>query len=281
MTSTETSVQLVLENTPVETYYIGQYPVRVKREDLCCPYPGPMFSKIRGVVAHIRKRDEPTIGVLDTFHSKGGWAVAYVCNALKKKCIDFYPVYKDDKELRPQQKMCRDFGASLIPLKAGMSAVLYHLARRGLKSIEEESGMSTYLMPNALKLPESVEETALECIRTDTTCDTMVISISSATIAAGVLKGLAAKQEFPWVILHMGYDRSEDQVREYISGLAPAFPMAKVMLINEKYAYKQEARHGIPSPFPANPFYDLKAWQWLCRNINETMGNVLFWDVGA
>ncbi len=53
--------------------------------------PGPSFSKIRGVVAHIKNRPESVIGVLDTYHSKAGHAVAYVCNHLGRQCVDFWP----------------------------------------------------------------------------------------------------------------------------------------------------------------------------------------------
>ena len=60
---------MLVNNTPVEQYKIDGRTIHVKREDLCCPYPGPSFSKMRGVVAHIENRPEQVIGGLDTFHS--------------------------------------------------------------------------------------------------------------------------------------------------------------------------------------------------------------------
>ena len=39
----------LVDNTPIEKH-CG---IWVKREDLCCPPPGPPFSKVRGVVEHI------------------------------------------------------------------------------------------------------------------------------------------------------------------------------------------------------------------------------------
>src|SRR5262249_34387357 len=152
--------------TPVEHH--PELGLWVKREDLCCP-GGPNFSKTRGVYAHVAKRPEGVIGVLDTHHSQGGWAVARACAALNKHCVLFYPVRKADRNLlytgmkptqdpvwgewgdilRPQQVAAFNLGAGLVPLAAGRSAVLYHRAKSALS---EERG--SYMMPNALKLPE-------------------------------------------------------------------------------------------------------------------------------
>ena len=49
---------MVVDGTPLITYPAGNLEVIVKREDLCCPYPGPSFSKMRGVAAHIANRPE-------------------------------------------------------------------------------------------------------------------------------------------------------------------------------------------------------------------------------
>ena len=69
---------MLISNTPIIPYEIEpHYHVYVKREDLCC-VDGPNFSKIRGVYEHLKTVREDTIGVLDTYHSKAGWAVAMV-----------------------------------------------------------------------------------------------------------------------------------------------------------------------------------------------------------
>jgi len=62
---------VIVSGTPVEQV---DERIWVKREDLCCPLPGPEFAKIRGVYSHIKNRPEDVIGVLDTYHSKAGWA---------------------------------------------------------------------------------------------------------------------------------------------------------------------------------------------------------------
>jgi hypothetical protein len=261
----------LVHGTPVETHD----GILVKREDLCSPFPGPSFAKIRGVVAHIKKRPETLIGVLDTFHSKAGWAVSYICAALGKRTLNFFPKYKNDLILRRQQAVARSFGAELVALQAGRSAVLYHQAKR------QAAAAGGYMMPNALKLPETVTEVAAEVARTRAAADHLVISVSSGTIAAGVILGLARTERFPELWLHMGYDRSETELRAYIQGYAPALGVwpTPVHIVNEHFGYK-DAAAGC-APFPCNPYYDLKSWNWLIRERAKLRGRTLFWNIGA
>ena len=273
----------LVEGTPVDDL---DDRLSVKREDLCSPYPGPAFAKIRGVYAHIAKRPEETIGVLDTFHSKAGWAVAYVARALGKQSLDFYPRYRaDGEELREGQREARENGAELYSLAAGRSAILYHRARK------ESAARGAYLMPNALKLPETVEEVSAEVLRTPNLdrYDHLVISVSSGTIAAGVLAGFARAGAFPRVTLHAGYSRSPEALRRYVASKVPriaTWPSGEVEIVDEGYAYKEPAK-GLrePPPFPCNPYYDLKAWKWLREGAGRerTAGarRVLFWNIGA
>ena len=268
------------DNTPLEKV-AGWDQVWVKREDMSCPEPGPCFSKIRGVYARIAARPEKLIGVLDTYHSKAGWAVAYICHLLGKECINFYPKYKaDGDDLREQQQRAVAFGATLHPLKAGRSAILYHTARR------ETEKLGGYLMPNALKLSETVTECAREVERTAGLEDFehVIISISSATVATGVMKGLHQQGLNPTVWLHMGYERSQDAIRRYMLKYHPAgFPFP-IHFINEKYGYKDQAKTGDfkSPPFPCNPYYDLKAWRWMDREgLAQMPGRVLFWNIGS
>lgn len=262
---------------------MGSYSVYVKREDLCCPYPGPSFSKIRGVVAHIRLRPEPVIGVLDTFHSKAGWAVSYVCRTMGKTAVNYYPVYKGHPPgLRPTQIEADRLGAQLVPMSAGRSAVLFHAARKALL----RSHPKAYMMPNALKLSESVTENATETAASIVflpAAGTIVISISSGTVAAGILRGLAdagALSRYD-VVLHMGYSRSIEACRRYIHVSAGLWmdEGSGIRFVDEGYDYA-EAATGISAPFPCNPFYDLKAWKWMCENISTLTQPLTFWNIG-
>lgn len=279
-----TTIRDLVRMTPIERHLLNGVGVYVKREDLCSPFPGPSFSKIRGVVAHMRDRPEMTIGVLDTYHSKAGWAVSYVGRALGKRVINFWPHYTLDAlhDLRPQQQHAERLGATLVALKAGRSSILYHQARKQLASY----GTDVYLMPNALKLPESVTENAKEAARgIPHDVKTVVISISSGTVAAGVVRGLSETRPDLHYIFHMGYDRSEVAASQYLFEAADVARIPSHEFINEGYAYRDAAK-DITAPFPCNPYYDLKAWKWLAKAVERVdfghpSGHILFWNIGA
>lgn len=304
------------EGTPLEDH-LDTCGLLVKREDLSCPQPGPPFSKTRGVVSHMRKRVEAGVklfGALDTYHSQAGHAVAYGARLLGVESVNYYPVYKDDGrsidegvplawvakgppipsiklphvKLRDPQLRSNELGAEIVGLPAGRSAVLYHTA---LKDCMARGG---YMMPNALKLPETVEETAAEVVRTFEKASRneydvlrsspWLISCSSATIASGVMKGLAwAVGSQRKVILHMGYERSASAVLTYLNsrlGEPESYPKGILEVVNEGYAYKDQAKPGPTPPWPCNPYYDLKALRWWLREGRAKYGRAVFWNIG-
>lgn len=278
---------MLVTNTPVEPYMLPcGIRVLVKREDLCCPPPGPPFSKMRGVVAHLRHRPEATIGVLDTYHSKAGWAVAYACRALGKRTINYWPRYTTDSDgiLREPQQAAAALGAATVAVPAGRSAILYHRASADLKDRGNLFRETVYMMPNALKLTESVDENAAEARRTLPLlppAGTLVISISSGTVAAGVLRGFGAAKYT--AVLHMGYSRSHAATRDYIDRMATAGqffqPLPSFRLVDEGYAYGD--RVDVECPFPCNPWYDAKAFLWLKNHAPTLAKPIVFWSIGA
>jgi hypothetical protein len=274
------------DGTPVEWY--PNLGLHVKREDLCCP-GGPNFSKTRGVYAHIKNRPEQFIGVLDTRHSQGGWAVARACVEFNKQCVEFYPVLKNGSPSGGiVQEQCRALGAQLLPLKAGRSAVLYHQAKSWLRGHSDQPPI--YMMPNALKLPEMVSETAAEVGRTDLPdIKTVLISASSGTIAAGVIRGLQEKKWEGTIVVHLGYSRPEEAVRVYLEKMAIPTPFwgyvkgylgSKIQIVDEGYSYSDPAILGLDPPFPSNEFYDLKAFRWWMKTGRAKYGEALFWNIG-
>jgi Pyridoxal-phosphate dependent enzyme len=276
-------MSMCVTGTPLEHYPdLGLW---VKREDMCCP-GGPNFSKARGVYAHIAARPEPIIGVLDTSHSQGGWAVARACSMLGRVCHNFYPWTKKQQltweqepedtpmPVPPVQRQSRKLGALLHPLPAGRSAVLYHRARAYMQGLE-----GGYMMPNALKLPESVAETAGEFNRTQlpNSMGCVLVSASSATIAAGVLRGMSGLS-LPLVV-HLGYSRSHDEVRRYMTTMA-GWAGGGVHIVDEGYSYADQARPGPTPDFPCDRFYDLKALRWWVREGCRLWDQALFWNIG-
>src|SRR5574341_585492 len=122
-----------ISNTPWTRTLIGNRSVWVKHEEDCAPPGAPPFGKLRGVMAHISGRQETTIGCLDTVHSKGGWAVAWVCAQLGRKARIYYPRFVKDRGWQESQNRAAELGADICPLPAGRSCILYHQARRDME----------------------------------------------------------------------------------------------------------------------------------------------------
>ncbi len=274
-----------LSSTPVEEHE----GFLVKREDLCTiGTAGPPFSKMRGVIEHVANRPESVIGVLDTYHSQGGHAVSFACSLLGKQCVNYWPRRKADafKALSPQQVASQSLGAGLIELPAGRSAVLYHRAKTDLNRYAD-----SYMMPNALKLPEMITATMAEVAETIelATVSHVVVSISSGTIAAGVLAGLDKMGWKGTLTLHMGYTRPERAVMAYMSKITRAAvgydplpsPRIRLNFIDEGYAYGDPVHPC--TPFPSNVYYDAKAWRWLMNVSDHRLipDDTLFWNIGA
>jgi pyridoxal-phosphate dependent enzyme len=262
---------MLRENTPIEHY--PELGLWVKREDKACIKPGPQFSKTRGVYSRVKSVPQNIIGVLDTAHSQAGHAVAMACKILGKECINFYPNFKHTPGPKEPQRRAEELGAELRDLPAGRSAILFHAAKK------QTEALGGFMMPNALKLEESVLETAREV--PSESYDYVLIPISSGTIAAGVIKGFHQRQlvKQPKFLIHMGYTRSKDQVLKYLSEQSGVSSL-NCILIDEEYQYKDVARGDFIPPWPCNQWYDLKAVQWWLANRSKYQGKCLLWNIG-
>jgi len=268
----------ILKDTPVIEYNVGNRIINVKREDLCTDEA--KFSKIRGVFSHLQNISSPVIGVLDTYHSKAGWGVSYICSFLNKKAVVFYPEFKNEPGIRESQINAKRLGAEIIPLKAGMSSVLWYQSRKRLKELY---GEGCYMISNGLKLDESIVETSLQVDSVDKKFfkdTTWMISISTGTIAIGVLKGLLKHNADVNVILHLGYSRNINNIEAKIEKALPNYRDNIILVyVDEKYDYKDYVE--FPCEFPCNKYYDLKAWKWLVNNMDQIdTKNIMFWNIG-
>jgi hypothetical protein len=271
---------MVVDGTPVK--YYSEWRLWVKHEERCCP-GGPDFSKTRGVYAWVKSRSEQIIGVLDTSHSRGGWAVARACSLLGKECHLYYPVRKADwlkSDLKPQQYEAQKLGACLFDLPAARSAVLYHRAKR---YVEEAGGA---MMPNALKLPETVEETKREFLRTELPpVNTILISASSGTIAAGVIAGVQAKGWRGKVVIHLGYSRSRSAVINYLDKMVGGLLLRcndELEIVDEGYSYADQARPGPTPSWSCDLWYDCKAFRYFVKGLPGLFepDKTLLWNCG-
>lgn len=290
---------MIRKNTPIETYQIKGRTVYVKREDLCTEPPGPPFSKCRGLYAKLKKmkRDDgvTVVGYVETPISMAGWGVAWVAQKLGMKAVIFDPQYlhTPPATILVHREKWKQFNPDIIPIKAGMTCVNQHIAKKMLK---KEYGKKAVMLPIGISFRETIMETGKELLRTILNPDPdmpllfypnhIVVCVGSGTICSGLLKGLQGVRRHVDLIGVMAYDKNMRKKRKSIFAKAGVkdkntlFPYkVNLTLINEKWEYTEPSFGDCP--FPCHAYYDLKAWSWLERHIHTLKGTVLFWNIGS
>lgn len=279
--------KLINNNTPIEKYIINDITVHVKREDLSVDSPAPQLSKLRGLIPYLKKLKKDGIkivGYADSPISTSGWGVAWACKQLGMKAVIFTPTYKTNTPptLIKQRKKYKKFKAKIVPIRAGIMRVSYNVAKLQLK----ENYKNSVMLPMGLPFDESVYGTYKEVLRTKNIkkYKTIIIPIGKGTIAAGVWKGLDTVKSKATIYGLMASTSDTEKSMELIRKKAVLTNIGlfksdvKFELIDEGWAYKNKAE--IKTSFPCNPYYDLKAWQFLVENIAKFEQPILFWNIG-
>ena len=278
----------ILNNTPVEQYNVKGRPVYIKREDLCTKPPAPPFSKCRGLLPHMKKLKESVfeiVGYVETSISMAGWAVAWCAKELDLKVVIYEPKFKDKPSsdlMVGHKEMWAKFDVTIEPIPAARTCVNYYIAR---KLIKQKYGRTAYLLPTGIPSNETVIETGREYRRTIEdigTVNYVVICVGSGTICSGILRELKSNEGQIIGVLCREGSLSQKRVdilnkTSYRSEGLFLHPN-QLRLINEGWEYTQKSE--VSCPFPCHPYYDLKAWEWLVKNISNLSGRILFWNIG-
>lgn len=280
----------ILDSTPIEKYQVDGFPIFVKREDLCVPPPSPPFSKMRGLIAHLKKLKSEGINkvaYVETSISMAGWGIAWACEKLNLEAVIFEPQYKDRNELSEPLKLLQkhkekwlEHGAKLIPLPAHMASVNYYRARRWI----QDNDPNLHLLPLGIPLEETIVETAEVASQSYSGFKNIVVNVGSGTICAGILRGLSSHEVFLWGIMGRSGNRSEKYRSVFkksglLHGSLISYPV-HLKIVDPGYGYT-EMESRVEAPFPCHPFYDLKAWKWLVDNLDLLKPPVLFWNIGS
>ena len=163
--------------------------------------------------------------------------------------------------------------------------------------MEEHYPKNSEMLPIGMSFPETVDATAAEYIWTlkeyKLQPKNVVLCVGSGTIAAGVARGIAESnlKTKLWGILTR--DGSVPEKLRYMEKLA-GFPLSSegmlgtfsstsVTLLSSGFEYTQKSK--IVVPFPCNPYYDAKAWEWLVsrKSTYEEFNRkqTVFWNIGA
>lgn len=266
---------LVKLGTPIEVHN-GIY---VKRDDLCCE--SPALAKIRGIYRFVADRQElSTFGILDGRHSRNGWALAAVCREFGKQAVVYWPKLKSetDADKGKTRIAAQALGAYIIPIQASRSAVVYARAREHFYTKYPEN--NSRLVPNAVKIWETVDETAAEVNRHNWIVRgirSIVIPCGTGTIASGVLRGLANTGCLPAAYVVPGYKQNRDRLLKYIVGLSK-YPVDRVTITDTSAVYGSKT--DVVPPFPACEHYEAKAWEWLLENRHRLSTPIAFWNSG-
>ena len=282
---------MIKNNTPIESYKCQGLSVIVKREDLCVKKGGPPFSKVRGIYDHLyalKKKGVITIGYTETSISMAGWGLTWIGRCLDMRVVIYNPQYKRPHPvLEYHKKQWIKNGATIRSIPAGMAKVNYYISKKLLK---KEFGIDAVLLPLGLPFKESIEGTKNEFLRSIKKDDrvsqikSFVVCIGSGTIASGLWKGVekaGLSSNVYGIMTRTGKVSGKMKNINVKSGLSSnGFFKARSKFILYDPGWEYTERSHIIPPFPCNPYYDAKAWEWLIQNIHMIKAPVMFWNIG-
>lgn len=272
------------DNTPIEEYRIEDRIIHVKREDLCTPSPGPTFSKVRGLLKRLQTLKSERIevvGYTESSVSMAGWGIAWLAPKVGLKTIIYDPQYSVEQDhlkvLNFHRSKWKELDAEIIPIKAGMVKVNYNICKKDLAQRYSNSVM----LPLGLPFQETIDETARIASQYDRKFKSVVVCIGSGTICAGIIKGMPSAHVYGIM------SRSGNIFNRRKSILSKAVILDHGLIgsnldfdcIDPGWEYTQ--RSYIDCPFPTHPYYDLKAFEWIIKHIDELQEPILFWNIGS
>lgn len=248
--------------------------VFVKREDLYGIPPAPPLGKLRGLRVVLRRMSAERVrlvGCWDTRVSRLGHGLAAVCKEYPHmRSLVSYPE-KRGADVPVSIREAGALGAIVLPLRGNHVSICYSQAR---KHVEKMGGR---MLPFGMDCLEAVDAIAQEARRTppEISTGTVVLSAGSGVTLAGLLMGLPNR---PRKIIAISSGRSIGKIVSCLRKYLPSLP-AYVSLREPILPYDVESRADCP--FPAHPNYDLKAWDYLSKNVRRLKQPVLFWNIGA
>lgn len=265
----------------VEKFKVEDKEIYVVRDDLCSLFPGPNFSKIRGLhrkLEKLHKAGVKAVASQDTSISRCGWGVSALCQQFDLKHYNFY---SQRKVMNFYQRMSRSFGGVMIPIKGTFSSIMRKHGERWLAKNKVEAEF----LPIGLSLPETIEEhmRLVKQMQGDLFEGSLFMCVSSGTICAGVTAGIELcgyKPEIYGVMSSRFKNRKEKiigKIREVYPGLHRKFE--KLFLVDAGYAYKEKETGWCP--FPCDVYLDRKAWQFMLDGINDFPEPIVFWNIGG
>lgn len=281
-------------HTRVEKRWVEGEVVFVKREDLTCDFPGPPFSKVRGlypVLSHLKDAGVSHVGYMETAISMAGWGICWICDHLGLTPVIFYPRYKGGyKYNQPFQMLAWSYFKSIIlPVeKPNLQSINYYVAKRRFHELFPEG----HFLPLGLPFPETVQAVSDEVqFHTPKHCLTgsIVVCAGSGAMAAGIVKGVSELGLTPTLHAILVHKKDQIGMRDTIMGMSNKVFASLVKgsdctlkgLFVHDLGYDYTDREMIRTGFPCNEYYDRKAYKFIHDNIHKLKKPILFWNIGA
>jgi 1-aminocyclopropane-1-carboxylate deaminase/D-cysteine desulfhydrase-like pyridoxal-dependent ACC family enzyme len=267
-------MSLFRRSTPLEKHALGKEEVWVKRDDLFARPPAPPLGKLRGarhLLGKLHRRGVRLVGCWDTRISALGQGIAICARDLRgMRVIAAYPAIPG-QPIPEALRVAGLLGAEILPVRAGRITISFAEARR---YVEARGGV---MLPFGLDCVESVAAVLREARRIPDEAilgGTAVVSCGSGVTLAGLIQGLGSRpSRYVGVSSGRSVRMIESCLRKYVK-----IP-THLRIIPANYPYTKELT--ILCPFPSHPNYDLKAWDYLRRNLRRLPKPILFWNVGA
>jgi 1-aminocyclopropane-1-carboxylate deaminase/D-cysteine desulfhydrase-like pyridoxal-dependent ACC family enzyme len=264
----------------------------VKREDLCCPEPGPPFSKMRGVIKgliNLKKSGVKRVCYMESRISMASWGLSWAAKEIGGiEVIVFVPKYKQGTPplLDFHRSKWESFGGQTYWLEnPTRPSIMWHK----IKKIVAKEFPGSFLIPVGMPFQETLEETCEQVKKMvlNWSFKSVVMSVGSGIITAGVLRGIRTINANTIVYgVSCKYHKLPIKKKLEIINRSMTINLGRFKLPTNKFVFiNLNTSYGQPGlgtpPFPCNPFYDLKAWDWLVANRDELESPILFWNIGG
>ena len=265
----------------VEKHQVEDEEIFVVRDDLCSLFPGPNFSKIRGVhkkLEQLREKGVKAVASQDTSISRCGWGVSFLAEQFDLKHYNFYP---EKKEMNFYQQMSKSFGGIMVPIYGTFSNAFRVMAKRWMTKNQVEAEF----LPIGLSIPETIQAHVdlIRYLPSEFFEGSVVVCVSSGTICAGIVAGLELWGLRPQVIGVMS-SLFKNRKEKIIGKIRESYPKLKgfdnLHLMDSGYKYKAKESKVSP-PFPCDLYLDRKAWKYMVDHLEDLPKPVTFWNIGG
>lgn len=240
-------------------------------------YPLPLHGKMPALNVLLKSLQSQGITRVGCFASHGSnWAQGLPALAALygfEKTIVVYATNPRAPNYPDWLKQARSLGATLVPVKPNMTAINSSQAK---KLIEEEGA---YFIPFGLDT-EPVLTYLTNAMNFPDQLDNLVLCCGSGITLVGIVQHLIQFNKHIKRIIGVSSGRPVTALQKTLTDHVGAVDSAHVAHIDLREGYQYSQKLKTISAWPTHPYYELKAYDWLEKNIHTLDGAVWFLNMG-